>query len=261
MPKLKKITKWIAITLVATIFIAFIAFKIYTANYYRADNQIISMVENLLDSQVNSYCDDNGSVFIPEGQDIKAVIVFYPGGKVEYTAYTALMYELASNGYLCLLPKMPENLAILQVNATEVLTSNYQDQVDLVRNLDWYLAGHSLGGVAACSYLDSVLSSSSESGITYSGVILCASYPTADLSDDDIRLLSIYGSEDGVLNMDKYEASKTNWPEDSEEYVIDGGIHSYFGTYGIQDGDGEPLISNEAQIKLTASKIASWINS
>ena len=37
------------------------------------------------------------------------------------------------------------------------------------------------------------------------GLILLASYAANDLSDTDLSVLSVYGSEDGVLNMQKYE--------------------------------------------------------
>ena len=92
----------------------------------------------------------------------------------------------------------------------------------------------------------------------FSGLILCASYTTCDFSDSDLRLLSIYGSEDKVLKMDSYESSKVNWPKDAEEEIILGGIHSYFGNYGIQDGDGEPQISNEEQILQAADIISAF---
>ena len=114
------------------------------------------------------------------------------------------------------------------------------------------MAGHSLGGVAAAQYLHGTQEN-------YKGLILCASYTTSDFSDSDIRLLSIYCSEDTVINMDHYNENKTNWPSDHEEYVIEGGIHSYFGNYGIQSGDGEPAISNIEQIEITADTIADWI--
>ena len=94
----------------------------------------------------------------------------------------------------------------------------------------------------------------------YKGILLCASYTTSDFSDKDLRLLSIYASEDGVINTQSYEESKTKWPSDSEEYVIQGGIHSFFGNYGIQDGDGVPTISNTDQLIEAADAIDAFIS-
>ena len=230
--------------------VAAVSFKIYTGNYYKADE---SSIDNYAGSysNVHSYSSDEGSVFIPTEDEIKAVIVFYPGGKVEYTAYSSLMYELAGRGYLCLLPRMPENLAFLRMNAVSVLTKGWEAEAAMVEDVDWYLAGHSLGGAAAATYL--------KDDDSFRGLILCASYTTTDYSDSDIRLLSIFGENDGVINKEKYDESKALWPSDSEEYIIEGGIHSYFGSYGIQDGDGTPAISNEQQIEETADIISSWI--
>ena len=230
-----------------------IVFKIYTGDYYKADSDSIAEIAGKSQGRVQVYSDDDLSVFVPSGSDAKAVIVFYPGGKVEYQSYSGLMYELADRGFLCLLPRMPENLAFLRSNAADIIKSQYPDAAKYAGDLDWYLAGHSLGGVAATTYLGE-----QEDGI-YKGIILCASYPGVDLSKKDVRLLSIYGSEDTVLNKDNYDNSKAFWPSDSEEYVIDGGIHSYFGSYGIQKGDGKPSITNAEQIEIAADVISSFI--
>ena len=53
----------------------------------------------------------------------------------------------------------------------------------------------------------------------------------------------MHGSEDGVLDMDKYRKYRSNLPEDNTyEYVIDGGCHSYFGSHGLRKGDGTNLM-------------------
>ena len=89
----------------------------------------------------------------------------------------------------------------------------------------------------------------------YDGLILLGSYSTADLSKTGLDVLSVYGSEDKVMNRDKYDENKSNLPSDLIEVVIEGGCHAYFGFYGPQDGDGEPAISNEEQIAITAAHI------
>ncbi len=119
------------------------------------------------------------------------------------------------------------------------------------------MAGHSLGGVAAGIYISEQIQSGND--MPYDGIILLASYITKDLSEADLRLLSIYGSNDSVIKMENYENGKSNWPSDASEYVIDGGIHSYFGCYGIQAGDGEPSITNIEQIDQTADIIEEWV--
>jgi hypothetical protein len=248
----RKVFGLIGLVITVLVIVCAVSFKLYTDRYYREDTKVTQAIATEYQDVVSSYSDDNGMVFLPKDQDYKAVIVFYPGGKVEYTAYSGLLYELAAEGYICLLPRMPENLAFLQVNAVDGIRERHPEETAMVDSLDWYLAGHSLGGVAACAYVQEHLDD-------FSGVILCASYPSTDLSDTNLRLLSVYGSNDGVLNMSKYKDSKKNWPTDSEEYVIQGGVHAYFGCYGHQHGDGKAKISNEQQIHKTVEIISNWI--
>lgn len=89
----------------------------------------------------------------------------------------------------------------------------------------------------------------------YEGLILLGSYSTADLSDTDLAVLSVFGSEDTVMNREKYEENKSNLPSDFSESVIDGGCHAYFGMYGAQDGDGTSTITNEEQIRAMVEHI------
>ena len=44
-------------------------------------------------------------------------------------------------------------------------------------------------------------------------------------------------------------------PSNYSELIIKGGNHSYFGFYGMQDGDGKATISNIEQIKQTVNFI------
>ena len=85
-------------------------------------------------------------------------------------------------------------------------------------------------------------------------------YYHTDLTDSGLRVYAAYGSEDGVLNREKYEADRTNLPQDTTETVIDGGCHAGFGSYGAQKGDGTPTISAEEQQQQTADALAAWMN-
>ncbi len=251
--KLRKIAGVILGAVVVIMAVCAVLFKIYALDYYKADETSITSIKDSVGEEIAAYSDDDMIIFVPDGPP-QAVIVFYPGGKVEFSAYSGLMYELADRGFLCALPRMPENLAFLRINAVDLIKNRYPERYEALNNLKWYLAGHSLGGVAASQYLYEHLGDGS-----FSGMILCASYTTCDFSDTDLRFLSIYGSEDKVINKESYEANKVNWPAESKEYVIQGGIHSYFGNYGIQDGDGEPKITNQEQIKEAVDVIEAFI--
>ncbi|MBQ4107802.1 MAG: lysophospholipase, partial [Clostridia bacterium] len=75
----------------------------------------------------------------------------------------------------------------------------------------------------------------------------------------DLSVLSIYGENDGVMNREKYEKNKKNLPNNTTEFIIEGGNHAFFGMYGHQIGDGEATVSQEEQIEMTSEKIASFL--
>jgi dienelactone hydrolase len=156
------------------------------------------------------------------------------------------MMELASNGILCILIEMPFNLAVFDMNAADGIRQLYPG-ID-----HWYIGGHSLGGSIAASY-------AAKNSEDFDGVILLGSYSTTDISATTLDALSIYGSEDHVMNREKYEKYKTNLPEDMTEIVIDGGCHAYFGMYGEQEGDGTPTLSAEEQIRVSADYISDFV--
>ena len=141
---------------------------------------------------------------------------------------------------------MPFNLAIFNINAADNIIESYS-------NINhWYIGGHSLGGAMASSF--------ALKNDDIDGLILLGAYSTGDLSNKNIEVLSIYGSEDKVLNKEKYNECKANLPSDYQEIILEGGCHSYFGMYGMQDGDGIPSLTNEEQLNLTSTYIKEFIN-
>lgn len=230
----------IRITSVIVVFaVCVINCGIYLGDYYRADAAAIAAYATEHEV-ISEKLDDGTLVYEPEGA--LTGFIFYPGGKVEYTAYEPLMRELASAGVLCVLVEMPFHLAVLDVNAADGIQERYPDIEQ------WYIGGHSLGGAMAASYLKDHVSN-------FEGLVLLGAYSTADLSGTDLKTISIYGSEDQVLSREKYEDYKSNLPDDFAEIVIEGGCHAYFGMYGAQEGDGTPAISNVEQIQSTADEI------
>ncbi len=221
------------------------AFLGYVSDYYQADSAALSAFEERLEGGFESYSLSDGTL-VCAPQDPVSGLIFYPGGKVAHDAYLPLMQALAKKGVLCVLVKMPFNLAVFDINAAKGLQKQFA-QVPC-----WYMGGHSLGGSMAASYLE-------KNKEDFEGLILMGSYSTADLSSTDLGVLSIYGSEDRVLDLEKYEKYKKNLPEGFREQIIEGGCHGYFGMYGKQQGDGEATISNEAQILYTAQQVSAFM--
>ena len=90
-------------------------------------------------------------------------------------------------------------------------------------------------------------------------MVLLASYSTTNITDENIRVLTIKASEDHILSIDKYEENVPNLTPNLYEYTLTGGCHAYFGMYGKQKGDGTPTISPKEQILLTSSLIRRFI--
>lgn len=214
----------------------------YVSDYYHADEKALEAMAYQTGS-VQTEQDGDVIWFVPE--DPTAGLIFYPGGKVEYTAYAPLLRACAENGILCALVRMPGNLAVLDANAADGLQQEHPEVTT------WYIAGHSLGGAMAASH-------AAAHEKDFDGLILLAAYSTKDLSQTTLRVLSVYGSEDGVMNRESYEKNRANLPADTTEVVLDGGCHAQFVSYGPQDGDGVPAISGEEQVRQTVEAIAAF---
>lgn len=263
--KRKNLGKKILAILTALCVCLITAGAIYVNDYYHPTEQALSAMES--DQQVEvSVLEDGTLVFRPtefveqasekpssgdtqKADNIEAMttgFIFYPGGKVAYEAYAPLMRALAERGILCVLPEMPCNLAVLDMSAAEGIPEQFPEITD------WYLGGHSLGGSMAASYI-------AENREEYVGLILLASYSTADIADSGLKVLSVYGSEDKVLNREKYEEYGSNLPTNTIENVIEGGCHAFFGSYGAQEGDGIPSITEQEQLQKAVDFITYFI--
>lgn len=240
--KKKSFPRRVFLCLLAVLLAVCIAFGVYVSDYYRADP---AAEDALVSDNVVTVTEQDGNwIFAPESP--AAGLIFYPGGKVENTAYAPLLHDLAADGILCVLVKMPCNLAVLNMNAADGIPEQFSAVSD------WYIGGHSLGGAMAASY-------AAKHTDELDGLVLLAAYSTADLTDSGLRVYSTYGSEDGVLNREKYEADRTNLPQSTTETVLDGGCHAGFGSYGAQKGDGTPVLSAEDQQQQTADALTAWM--
>lgn len=219
------------------LFILVAACAWYVNDYYHADE---SIQEHLQEKNSVSLTEMSDGLFL-DGSGGDTALIFYPGAKVEYISYLPLLSELAERGIDCFLIKMPCNLAFFGQNKAENVMDSYEYD-------HWYLAGHSLGGAMAASYASGHLED-------LNGLALLAAYPTNSLETDSLSVLSIYGSEDGVLNMEKVKDGNEYMPEDFIEVCIEGGNHAQFGNYGEQKGDHAAKISREEQQKQTVDAI------
>ena len=175
-------------------------------------------------------------------------IIFYPGGRVDPKAYAPLMFELAKRGAFTVIVPMPFNLAVFSPMSASRVIKRYP----YIK--DWYIAGHSLGGAMACSFVKNSMEN-------IAGLILLAAYPAQgdDLSSNDLDVLSIYASNDGLATVQKIESTKRLLPPQTEYCCIQGGNHNQFGWYLNQEGDGQADISRQQQQDEALSYILEFI--
>ena len=231
----------IGLSIIIIIFIIIISFGIYYVNdYYHADSSVSNYLNGTKNVTVEKI--NNGLFLNSSGED--TAIIFYPGAKIEYTSYLPLLMNLSSKGIDCFIIEMPFNLAFLGKDRADTIINNNSFNYS-----HYFLSGHSLGGAIAASYVH-------ENPGKIDGLILLAAYPSENIN---IPVLSIYGSNDKILNKEKYEDSK-KYMYNYTEYIIQDGNHAQFGYYGNQDGDGLSNITRDEQIIETVNEILSFLN-
>ncbi|MEN6417504.1 MAG: alpha/beta hydrolase [Clostridiaceae bacterium] len=224
----------IALITLAVLILALTAvFFVYTQDYYHADET----AKALFTTNPAVKTEQSLTILSPDAANDRGVgLIFYPGGKVQETAYLPLLEQLRQNGLTCVLVRMPFRLAVFNIDAANGVYAQFPA---ISR---WYLAGHSLGGAMASSYVE-------KNSDRLAGLILLGAYPVNDAA---LPTLAIYGSEDVKLDRTKLETV-------ADKLEIAGGNHAYFGNYGEQEGDGTASISREAQQAQTVEAILAFI--
>ena len=217
-----------------------LAFGLYFGNYYHADKTAQQAMKSSRTVKVKQTAE--GYLF--DGPAKKNAIIFYPGAKVETTAYAPLLKQIASQEADVFLVDMPLHMAFFGLNKADNIRASYHYQ-------NWYMSGHSLGAAMAARY-------SADHLKDYRGLIMLAGYPTKDLHAANFSVLSIYGSKDGNAKM--LQKNPQYLPKDYTKQVIKGGNHAQFGNNGRQKGDGQATISRKAQQQATTQAVRQYLD-
>ena len=138
--------------------------------------------------------DDAGLIFQPESPNGKGIIL-YQGAKVEKEAYAYLGQSLSERGFVVSIPQLPLNFGILGAGTADDVIDEYTEVEE------WFVGGHSLGGVAASFYAETP-------SPKLKGLYFLGSYPASDFSQSDLAMLSIYGELDGLSQVEDIEDNK-----------------------------------------------------
>ena len=231
---MKRINWKVVLAVLAVIIVSLVLAFVFWANDASPASEVA--LQAMQSDELLNVSEENGWVIFSPANDPQPEmgIVFYPGGRVDYRAYSPVLRMIAEQGYFVALVPVPLNLAFFDVNVAARVQAQYPEIAH------WVVAGHSLGGVAASVYAKDHVDE-------LDGLIFFASYPADDsLKNTDIKVFSIYGTRD-MAGMEKFDETKALLPDDTQYVVVDGGNHAQFGSYGLQSGDNEATISPEEQ--------------
>ena len=189
---------------------------------------------------------DTAVVMSPSEGDSATGLVFVPGAKVDPYAYMHKLSGIVEDGATVVITKPTLNLALADLRPLETFTDAAPD-VD-----QWFVGGHSLGGVKACQY-------AGDSDV--SGLVLFGSYCASDLSGSGLAVLSFVAENDGLSTPEKIVDAAGFLPDDAVTIDIPGANHADFGDYGVQPGDGES-VADDAEVRLIiADEFRDWTGS
>ncbi len=174
--------------------------------------------------------------FTPMQTALDTGFIFYPGGRVDPQAYAGLMRTIAEAGYLVVVPSMPINMAIFNPNVANDIIAAHPEIAQ------WVIGGHSVGGTSAALY---VASNPDQAA----GLAIWSSYPAdnADISDRDLPVILLYGSNEIRVTDESVGARKHLLPPHTLYIKIEGGDHHQFGAYQLTSEADLATISREAQ--------------
>lgn len=242
---MKRILKWLGISLLALVLLGSAGFLIWAETPSQPRQAALEALKS--DDKVTVTETGKYITFEPASGSTTTGFIFYPGGHVKYRAYAPILHQIAAQGIFVVLVPVRLNLAFFDIEAGEPMLK------DFPQIKTWATGGHSLGGVASALF--------AQNHPEIKGIVFWASYPADDkLKNADIKMLSIYGTQDGGLeNGAKIEQYKAFQPADTIFVVIEGGNHGQFGDYGPQPGDRSATISPQEQWQQTTEATVQFI--
>ena len=240
--------KVVLILVAAVVLLAVTCFKIYIDNDYKPlrsheEYQELTDIEIEFSDNVIALED------LDQAGDVKTTgFIFYGDHRVQRESYLPLMIALSDLGYSVYLPTTFGNIPILNLEGAEYVSRTYTH----VKN--WYIVAHGKACPVAAKYASSHASK-------LRGLIFLGGYSKTDLTDTNLRLLSITGTNDTVLDTERFLSAQANDPKDTIYYEINGGNHTGFTDTHLIRKDTEAAIPADEQIRLTVSAIEAFITS
>lgn len=223
--------KKILLTLLAVIILSIVGVSIWMSIPFAYQQQVTSA--SLQSNELVTVKQDEFIEFTPT-VETSVGLIFYPGGKTSAETFAPLMQEFAKQGVYCAITPMPLKTAFLGINkADDVIAANPNIK-------HWYIAGHSLGGVAAAEYIK-------VNANKLDGLLLWASYPGSDISAVDLPVLSLSAGKDLQSTPAKIEQYKPLLNANTNYVVINNANHWQFGHYLDELNQQQGLLTRDEQ--------------
>jgi pimeloyl-ACP methyl ester carboxylesterase len=217
------------------------------AVYYRVDGVPLPETREFAD-QAGFRLEEarDGSLsFMPDTPNGRGLLIMH-GAVIKPMSYAKTAAYFARQGYTVYLPFGPGRMSIAAIDTAAARIPTFG--LD-----DWYLIGHSMGGMASLS-VARLLPDYFRAGA------LWATAMPEDFSGLELPLLFLWGDQDGLLGPERYATARSRLPEATEYLTVEGANHRDFAMYSHQFFDGAGELGWEAQIdranELTASFFA-----
>ncbi|MFB2584953.1 alpha/beta hydrolase [Herbiconiux liukaitaii] len=219
-----------ATAIAAALILSVSGFLVYAHITYAAERTPVQQLA--ADAAVSTTWTHDHVILTPTDPDGTG-LVFLAGAKVDPLAYASKLSGIAAAGTTVVIVRPILNFAIFEVRPLDDFTSLAPEVTD------WFVGGHSLGGVKACQYAHDE---------AVEGLVLLGSYCAGDESGLGKPVLSISAENDGLSTPAKIDASRATLPPDTIFVQLPGATHAQFGDYGLQPGDGSATVT-DAQVR------------
>ncbi|WP_374946516.1 alpha/beta hydrolase [Agreia sp.] len=226
-PRRRAVVRTTAAVVVAALVLSVSGFLVYANVTSPAERRPLSEVAD--DPAISIDYSRDAVVLTPASDATGQGLVFIAGAKIEPVAYAYKLSGLVDAGFTVVIVRPFLNLGLFETRPLADFTALAPDVTA------WFVGGHSLGGVKACTYADSP---------DVAGLVLFGSYCANDLSQADLVVVSLSGSDDGLSTPATIQANRDKLPPSTTFVEIEGANHAAFGDYGTQAGDGTASIGS-----------------
>ncbi|GAQ86509.1 hypothetical protein KFL_002930060 [Klebsormidium nitens] len=202
-------------------------------------------------------------VFSPPANVTRGGYIFLPGGAVDARAYFPVAFNIAAQGWLCVIIQQTGRVAGVfnSTDPTAVVYSTNPVFASVPKN-KWAIGGHSAGGQGAAAYV------AANPTRVFALVMLAGGIAPANLSTNPTPVVNIVGTLDRVsgpgLSYLRYQALVNPYgnPNVTLPLVpLAGGNHYQMGDYGYQYFDDIAVVSQDQQQASAAQLVVTYLDS